>query len=33
VGPVVRLRDGLDWLGATTGKRLDPNPLEKGESE
>ena len=27
VGPVVRLRAGLDWLGAAAGRRLDPNPL------
>jgi len=27
VGEVVRLRAGLDWLGALAGKRLDANPL------
>lgn len=27
VGSVVRLRAGLDWLGAMSGKRLDPDPL------
>ena len=27
VGDVVRLRSGLDWLGAATGKKLDPDPL------
>jgi uroporphyrin-III C-methyltransferase len=27
VGPVVRLRAGLDWLGAMAGRRLDPAPL------
>ncbi|MCZ6605889.1 MAG: uroporphyrinogen-III C-methyltransferase [Alphaproteobacteria bacterium] len=27
VGPVVALRDGLDWLGALTGRTLDPDPL------
>jgi uroporphyrin-III C-methyltransferase len=27
VGPVVRLRAGLDWLGAASGRRLDPDPL------
>ncbi|MEQ9642856.1 MAG: uroporphyrinogen-III C-methyltransferase [Alphaproteobacteria bacterium] len=27
IGPVVRLRAGLDWLGALAGRRLDPNPL------
>ncbi|WFE92568.1 uroporphyrinogen-III C-methyltransferase [Roseibium porphyridii] len=28
VGEVVRLRSGLDWLGAMTGKMLDSDPLE-----
>jgi len=27
VGEVVRLRGGLDWLGALEGKTLDPDPL------
>ncbi len=27
VGEVVRLRAGLDWMGALDGKRLDPDPL------
>ena len=27
VGEVVRLRGGLDWLGALDGKILDPDPL------
>lgn len=27
VGEVVRLRAGLDWLGALTGRVLDPEPL------
>mgnify|MGYP002725718075 CR=1 FL=1 len=27
VGPVVKLRDGLDWLGAISGKILNPAPL------
>ena len=27
VGEVVRLRQGLDWLGALAGRRLDPDPL------
>jgi uroporphyrin-III C-methyltransferase len=27
VGPVVRLRAGLDWLGALAGRVLDPDPL------
>jgi uroporphyrin-III C-methyltransferase len=29
VGEVVRLRSGLDWIGALGGKRLDPSPLER----
>jgi uroporphyrin-III C-methyltransferase len=29
VGEVVRLRAGLDWIGALDGKRLDPNPLNR----
>lgn len=29
VGEVVRLRDGLDWLGALTGRALDPDPLDQ----
>jgi uroporphyrin-III C-methyltransferase len=27
LGPVVRLRAGLDWLGALAGRALDPDPL------
>jgi uroporphyrin-III C-methyltransferase len=27
IGEVVRLRQGLDWLGALGGRRLDPDPL------
>jgi uroporphyrin-III C-methyltransferase len=27
VGEVVRLRSGLDWLGASAGRVLDPDPL------
>lgn len=27
VGEVVRLRAGLDWLGAAQGRSLDPDPL------
>jgi uroporphyrin-III C-methyltransferase len=27
IGDVVRLRDGLDWLGALAGKALAPDPL------
>ncbi len=27
VGPVVKLRAGLDWLGALDGRILDPDPL------
>jgi uroporphyrin-III C-methyltransferase len=29
VGEVVRIRAGLDWLGATEGRQLDPDPLGK----
>jgi len=29
VGEVVRLRAGLDWLGAFAGRQLDPNPLTR----
>jgi uroporphyrin-III C-methyltransferase len=29
VGEVVRLRAGLDWIGALDGKRLDPDPLDR----
>jgi len=28
VGEVVRMRAGLDWLGALNGRQLDPDPLE-----
>ena len=28
VGEVVRLRAGLDWLGALSGRILEPNPLD-----
>jgi len=27
LGEVVRLRQGLDWLGALSGRKLDPDPL------
>ena len=27
IGPVVKLRAGLDWLGALEGRALDPDPL------
>ena len=27
VGPIVRLRAGLDWVGALAGRRLSPDPL------
>jgi uroporphyrin-III C-methyltransferase len=27
IGENVKLRAGLDWLGAMGGKLLDPNPL------
>ncbi len=29
IGQVVRLRAGLDWLGALAGRQLDPNPLRR----
>jgi uroporphyrin-III C-methyltransferase len=29
VGEVVRLRAGLDWMGALNGKGLDPDPLDR----
>jgi uroporphyrin-III C-methyltransferase len=29
VGEVVRLRAGLDWLGARDGRQLDPTPLKR----
>ena len=31
VGEVVRLRAGLDWLGALTGRKLDADPLRQRE--
>ena len=31
IGEVVRLRAGLDWQGAQSGRRLDPDPLGRGE--
>ena len=31
VGEAVRLRAGLDWLGALDGRALDPDPLGGGE--
>jgi uroporphyrin-III C-methyltransferase len=31
VGEVVRLRDGLDWLGALSGRVLEPDPLGQGD--
>jgi uroporphyrin-III C-methyltransferase len=31
VGDVVRLRPGLDWLGALDGRKLDPDPLGHGK--
>jgi uroporphyrin-III C-methyltransferase len=31
VGEVVRLRAGLDWYGALLGRRLDPDPLDRGK--
>ncbi|MBA5775944.1 uroporphyrinogen-III C-methyltransferase [Stappia sp. F7233] len=32
VGPVVRLREGLDWIGALSGRVLNPDPLGLGET-
>jgi uroporphyrin-III C-methyltransferase len=29
IGENVRLRAGLDWLGALAGRRLDPDPLQR----
>jgi uroporphyrin-III C-methyltransferase len=29
VGEVVKLRGGLDWLGASGGRVLDPDPLSR----
>lgn len=29
IGENVRLREGLDWLGAMSGRLLNPDPLEK----
>lgn len=31
VGEVVRLREGLDWLGALSGRKLDADPLGHDE--
>ena len=33
IGAIVRLRGGLDWLGALEGRALDPDPLGLGEGE
>ncbi len=33
VGEVVRLRAGLDWLGALAGRALDPDPLGRARSD
>ncbi|WP_193186496.1 uroporphyrinogen-III C-methyltransferase [Nisaea sediminum] len=33
VGEIVRLRSGLDWLGAEGGKELDPDPLGLGRGD
>ena len=32
IGEVVRLRAGLDWLSALTGRTLDPDPLGQRET-
>jgi uroporphyrin-III C-methyltransferase len=29
-GEDVRLRAGLDWLGAIQGRTLDPDPMRRG---
>jgi len=29
LGEIVRLRRGLDWLGAIAGRKLDPDPLRR----
>lgn len=29
IGPVVKLRAALDWIGAMDGRVLDPNPLDQ----
>ncbi|MEP3046769.1 MAG: uroporphyrinogen-III C-methyltransferase [Roseibium sp.] len=31
IGEVVRLRAGLDWLGAMSGRTLKPDPLGRGD--
>lgn len=31
VGDVVRLRDGMDWLGAISGRTLNPDPLSHND--
>jgi uroporphyrin-III C-methyltransferase len=33
VGEVVRLRSSLDWLGALSGRRLQPDPFRQGGKE
>lgn len=33
VGDVVKLRAGLDWMGALAGRRLDPDPLHTHPAE
>ncbi|WP_028466543.1 uroporphyrinogen-III C-methyltransferase [Nisaea denitrificans] len=33
IGEIVRLRAGLDWLGAAAGKRLQADPLGLGKSD
>jgi uroporphyrin-III C-methyltransferase len=33
VGEVVRLRAGLDWLGALSGRVLDADPLRRRRSD
>ncbi|UUX48342.1 uroporphyrinogen-III C-methyltransferase [Nisaea acidiphila] len=33
IGEIVRLRSGLDWLGAASGKVLEPDPLSLGRDD
>ena len=33
IGDVVRLRAGLDWVGALAGRQLDPDPLHLQSSQ
>jgi len=33
IGPVVRLRSALDWIGRMEGRQLDPDPLDQAQDE